>query len=185
MYIKKERRDLNSFVEEYIKKSENIDSNQLYNSKDEKDPYSLQYYQLIEYIKFRNELNKYISGWDLSEDINRTLIKTGKENKLVQDKYCLIDKKWIKKWRAHVGYEEIKKKFKVSDNKTIDDDEHYNWIISIIEKKSKDNLLFPLNNNEIYKNNEVIPDSDFELINNNCYRLFTIGSQKTMDIYNY
>ena len=185
MSIKKKGKDLDSFVEEYLKKSENMEPNQVYNIKDENNPYELQYYQLIEYMKFRNELNTYISGWSLSEDSNRTVVKTGKESKLVQDKYCLIDKKWIKKWRKHVGYEEIKQKFKISENRAIDDDENYNWIIPVIEKNSKDNLLIPLDNNEIYKEHEVIAESDFELINKQCYRLFSIGSQKTMDITNY
>ena len=182
MSYQTKRKDLDLFIKEYLEKSETMEPNQIYNIKDEKNPFKLQYYQLIEYIKFGNELNKYLSDWSLDEESNCSLIKAGKEtNKLIQNEHCLIDKKWIKKWRDHVGYEEIKQYFKISNNKIIDDEENFNWIISIIEKNSKNNLLFPLNNNNIYKKNEVIEDSDFELINKQWYRLFSIGSQKTMD----
>ena len=58
-------------------------------------------------------------------------------------------------------------------------------VSKIIEKYSQDNLLFPLNNSKIYVNSEVVPDFDFELINKECYRLFTIGAKKTFDISNY
>ena len=47
MSIKKKGKDLDSFVEEYLKKSENMEPNQVYNIKDENNPYELQYYQLI------------------------------------------------------------------------------------------------------------------------------------------
>ena len=186
MSIKKERKKIDVLIEELVKKSENMDLNQIYNAKNDEDPYLLQYYQLIEYIKFRNDVNTYIKSWDLSEDSNvRSQIFTGNRPQLVQERHCLIDKRWIKKWRRHVGYEEIKNKFYQNRYKIIDNDDNYNWIVPIIEKNSKDNLLFPLDNNGIYENNEVIQGSDFELITKKCYQLFSIGSQKTMDITNY
>ena len=59
------------------------------------------------------------------------------------------------------------------------------WILNIIEKNSKDFLLSPLDNSGIYKNNEVICDADFELITNDCYKLFILGAQKNMYNTNY
>ena len=186
MSIKKDRKKVDSLFEELLKKSENLDPNQIYNTKDDEEPFLLQYYQLIEYIKFRNDLNTYIKGWSLSEDSNNvTQIFTGNNQHLFQQKLCLIDKKWIQKWRKHVGYEEIKDKFHKYGYKLIDNNDNYKWIIPIIEKNYKDNLLHPLDNKGIYnENNEVIPDSDFELISNDSYKLFSIGSKKTMDITN-
>ena len=173
---------------ENINNIQNIENKQIYNIKDEKMPFNLQYKQLIAYLQFRNEINKYISGWSLIENTeNKTQISQDiKYNKITQDNYCLINKEWIRKWRKHVGYEEIKNYFeKIGNNNNIDEKKHYDNIIKIIEINSKDNLLYPLNNDGIYMNNEVIPDADFELINEKCYKLFTIGSQKTMDINNY
>ena len=177
--------NVDKFVEEFLKKKGNLKINQIYNIQDEKNPFDLQYYQLIAYLEFRNEINKYISGWSLSENTeNMTQIHGQNEQiKIVQDNYCLIDKEWIRKWRKHVGYEEIKKYFGNldNDNNKINDSMHYNNIIEIIENNSKDHLLTPLDNKGIYKNNEVILDSDFELINEKCYKLFTIGSNQIMD----
>ena len=181
----------NEFFTNYLTKylDENKDSDQIYNIKCSEMPFFIQYNQLIAYLKFRNELNKYISGWSLlheRENLTEILVN-GQKAILSQQNYCLIDKNWIRKWRKHVGYEEIKNKFvKLKhNNNDIDDNNNYIWINEIIEKNSKDNLLSPLDNSGIYKNNEVVPDSDFELINEECYKLFIIGAEKKMDITNY
>jgi hypothetical protein len=58
-------------------------------------------------------------------------------------------------------------------------------MVEIIDKNSKDNLLCPLDNSSVYENNEVIPDSDFELINRECYELFTIGAKRSIDKNNF
>jgi hypothetical protein len=114
------------------------------------------------------------------------MINKKNETNLQQNKYCLIDKKWIRKWRKHVGYEEIKNYFKnLGENNVIDDINNYKWMVEIIDKNSKDNLLCPLDNSSVYENNEVIPDSDFELINQKCYELFTIGAKSSFDKNNY
>ena len=180
---------LENVFEEYKKKLENEENYQVYNIKDNEYPFLLQYHQLIEYLKYRNEINNYIKGWNLSpenDDLKRTMISTKKETNVQQNKYCLIDKKWIRKWRKHVGYEEIKNYFKnLGENIKIDDINNYKWIVEIIDKNSKDNLLCPLDNSSIYENNEVIPDSDFELINQKCYELFTIGAKRSFDKNNY
>ena len=172
----------------FINKLENEENEYIYNTKDETAPFLLQYYQLIEYLKFRQDLNYYISGWfQNGKNNNLTIIENKKEKKsfIEQNKYCLIDKDWIKKWRKHTGYEEIKKKFQELKLPIKSGEKNYQLVSEIIEKHSQDNLLFPLNNSKIYVNNEVVPDSDFELINKECYRLFTIGSKKTTDISNY
>ena len=171
----------------FINKLENEENEYIYNTKDETAPFLLQYYQLIEYLNFRQDLNNYISGWFKTyKNYNLTIIENKEEKKslLEQNRYCLIDKDWIKKWRKHTGYEEIKKKFQELQLPIESGEKNYKLVSEIIEKHSQDNLLFPLNNSKIYVNNEVVPDSDFELINKECYRLFTIGSKKTTDISN-
>ena len=108
--------ELENAFEEYKKKLENEENYQVYNIKDNEYPFLLQYHQLIEYLKYRNEINNYIKGWNLSaenDNLKRTMINKKKETNLKQNKYCLIDKKWIRKWRKHVGYEEIKTILKI------------------------------------------------------------------------
>ena len=183
-----EKFGLKEAFEEYKKKLENEENVQIYNIKEGEYPFILQYHQLIEYLKFRNEINNYINSWNILENKERrqTLIKKKDKTNVRQNKYCLIDKEWIRKWRKHVGYEEIKKYFKnLREKNIIDDMNNYKWIVDIIEKNSKDNLLCPLDNSSVFKNNEVILDSDFELINEECYKLFTMGVKKTIDTSNY
>ena len=176
-------------LEDYINKLGENNQKQIYNIKDEETPFILQYRQLIEYLKFRNEFNKNLEVWNIPlQNQNFTLIDYNFNDIWNNSKYiqscCLIDKKWIEKWRKHVGYDEIKNKLK-NENIILEDNMYYDWIIKIIENNSKQNLLSPLDNNEIYKDNEIICDADFEPINNECYKLFSLGAKKTKDITNY
>ena len=132
------------YLKEYINKLEGRNElNQIYNIKDENTPFILQYLQLIEYLKFRTELNNYILKWDIQNQ-NCTQINFNFENqfKPIEDKFCLIDKNWINKWRKHVGYDEIKTILK-NQNININDIKPQEWILNIIEKNSKELLLSP------------------------------------------
>ena len=46
MSYQTKRKDLDLFIKQYLKKSETMEPNQVYNIKDEKNPFKLQYYQL-------------------------------------------------------------------------------------------------------------------------------------------
>lgn len=76
-----------------INKLENEENENIYNTKDETGPFLLQYYQLIEYLKFRQDLNNYISGWfQTDKNNNLTIIKNKKEKKkLFRTKQILLN----------------------------------------------------------------------------------------------
>ena len=99
---------------------------------------------------------------------------------IVQNIYCLIDKDWLKKWKKHVGYKEIKNKIKEDKIERDLDNNDYKWISEIIDKNYKDNYLYPLDNSIIYKDNEINPLSDFKIIHKDCLNLFnTISKNPT------
>ena len=94
--------------------------------------------------------------------------------------YCLIDRKWIKKWKKHVELKQIKKKIKEHKIERDLNNEDYKWISEIIDKNYKENYLSPLDNNNIYKDDEINPLSDFKVIHKDCFKLFNINSENTL-----
>ena len=142
--------------------------NHIYNIKEEKVPFILQFKQLKYYYnqrkKFKNILSK-----GLNQQENK--------NNVVQNEYCLIDKRWLKKWKKHVGYKEIKNKIKENKIERDLNDNDYQWISEIIDKNYKENYLNPLDNNTIYKDNEINPLADFKVIHKDCLNLFNNHSQ--------
>ena len=75
--------------------------NDLYNKKEVKHPFLLQFKQLKYYYNHRKKFKKLLQENNLNPSRN-----------IVQNIYCLIDKDWLKKWKKHVGYKEIKNKIK-------------------------------------------------------------------------
>ena len=157
--------------------------NHIYNVKEKKHPFLLQFKQLKYYYnttkKFKNNLSKgYISQ---ESDINNL----NPERTVAQNMYCLIDRNWLKKWKKHVGYKEIKNKIKEDKIKRDLDNNDYKWISEIIDKNYEENLLNPLDNNTIYKDNEINPLADFKVIHKDSFKLFNIISNNSIINTNY
>ena len=96
---------------------------------------------------------------------------------MFQNDYYLIDKNWLNKWKECVGYKEFNK---LKLNRDIDDDD-YDTFIKYLPKNIKDIRLFPLDNSNIYLNNEEInPLSEFIIINKACHEVFG-ESRKNMN----
>ena len=96
----------------------------------------------------------------------------------IQNKFYLIDKKWLEQWRKHVGYEEISKiccRNNINRDLTKDD---YGWIKPYIEKNTKENKLGLLNNQIIYNCDLIDRLSDFVVIDKESYKSFTFEFNK-------
>ena len=149
------------------KKSDMIN---IYNKKEGKHPFLLQFKQLKYYYnqrkKFKNILSKGLNPQENNSNV-------------VENEYCLIDKMWLKKWKKHVGYKEIKNKIKENKIERDLDNNDYKWIAGIIDKNYKENYLNPLDNNTIYKDNGINPLADFEVIHKESLNLFKIISESS------
>ena len=80
-------------------------------------------------------------------------------NKYVQNKFCLIDRNWIKIWKRYTGYKEI---FNLYNGNFIQDKDLSN-IKSIIEKNIREKNLVNLDMTKIYKNNSLDINSNFDI----------------------
>ena len=146
-----------------------LNNNHFYNVKEEKNPFLLQFKQLKYYYNQRMEFKKTLSnGLDKNDE---------KINNFIQNEYCLIDKAWLKKWKKHIGYKDIINKIKEIKIERDLDNEDYKWISGIIDKNYKENYLNPLDNNTIYKDNEINPLADFKVIHKESFKLFNINSK--------
>ena len=141
--------------------------NHIYNIKEGMPPFQLQFKQLKYYYNLRKKFKNI-----LSQGLNP-------QNNVVENEYCLIDKMWLKKWKKHVGYKEIKNKIKETKNEKDLDDKDYKWIAGIIDKNYKENYLNPLDNNTIYKDNEINPLADFKVIHKDSLDLFIFHSESS------
>ena len=153
------------------------DHNNIYNRKEGKNPFILQFKQLKYYYNLRKKFKNALSGNNSQEDGK---IGLNPKNIIAQNMYCLIDRKWLKKWKNHVGYKEIKNKINEHKIKRDLDNEDYKWISEIIDKNYRENYLILLDNNSIYKDNEINPLSDFKVIHKDCFKLFNINSENTL-----
>ena len=123
--------------------------------------FKLEFQQLIAYYNFRLHFKE----------------KLEKENseKYDNQKYYLIDKKWLKTWKLHVGYNEIcqersdKGKYLTELNNN-----DYNDILPYLKIFCNKNTIFPLVNKDIYNKGVINPISDFIVVDKNCYDIFII-----------
>ena len=152
--------------ENYLNNLSENEISQIYNLPEDKlKQHKIQLKQLIEYFNFKLELNSGLSDPD---------------NKMKYiDEIYLIDKTWLKKWKKHVGYKEIKKFYnKFKPNKLSEND--FDWIEpNIINNKSKQ-FLNPLDNKNIYNNKkkfELEIYSEFAIVNKKCFNLFSFGNK--------
>ena len=126
--------------------------------------YFLEFRQLKEYYNFHMKFQTYMGDKE-------------KIGKLFQNDYYLIDKIWLNKWKECVGYNDI---IKLNLNRDINEND-YDLFIKFLPKNIKDIRLFPLDNSNIYLNNEdVNPLSDFIIINKACHDVFK-ESRKNMN----
>ena len=168
-------------------------NNHVYNEKKGKYPFLLEFKQLKHYYnqrkEFKNDLSLgYFSPDNEENESNPSNNSQKKEDvqfkpqkKISQNMFCLIDRKWLIKWKKHIGYKEIKNKIK--EVKINNND--YNWISEIIDKNYKENYLNPLDNNVIYKDNEIDPSTDFKVIHKDSFKLFSIISENSDKNQNY
>jgi len=150
--------------------------NHIYNKKGEKHPFLLQFKQLKYYYNLRKKFKIIISENNPKKDENNL----NPPRNVVQNLYCLIDRKWLIKWKKHVGYKEIINKIKEDKMERDLDNNDYKWISEIIDKSYKENYLNPLDNNTIYKDNVINPMADFKVIHKDCLKLFNINSKNTI-----
>jgi hypothetical protein len=144
--------------------------NHIYNIKEGIPPFLLQFKQLKYYYNQRKKFKNILSQGLNPQENN---------SNVVENEYCLIDKMWLKKWKKHVGYKEIKNKIKENKIERDLDNNDYKWIAGIIDKNYKENYLNPLDNNTIYKDNGINPLADFEVIHKESLNLFKIISESS------
>jgi len=157
--------------------------NHIYNEKKGKYPFLLQFKQLKYYYNLNKEFKKSVSLGYLSQEKNENNLNPSKA--IAQNMHCLIDNEWLKKWKKHVGYKEIKNKIKDNKKEKDLDNNDYKWISEIIDNNYKDNYLNPYDNNAIYENNEIKSLADFKVIHKDCFKLFNINSENKLINNNY
>ena len=100
-------------------------------------------------------------------------------NKYVQNKFCLIDRNWIKIWKRYTGYKEI---FNLYNGNFIQDKDLSN-IKSIIEKNIREKNLVNLDMTKIYKNNSLDINSNFDIFLVKFIHFFIPENIKNKEIF--
>ena len=122
------------------------------------DQFKLEFQQLKAYYNFRLNFKKKLREGNYPNDGIR---------------YYLIDKKWVHKWKNHVGYNHISQN-RIDNgmsNKELNDSD-YKAILPFFIIFSNKYTIFPLDNKVIYNNGEINPLSDFIIVDQNCYNVF-------------
>ena len=168
---------MNTLFEFGINKKEDT---QIYNMhENENNLFRIQFKQLIIYFNFRRKFKQALNtGTCIVKDPI-----SGKERNnegYIQNLFYLIDKKWLEQWRKHEGYEEISKYCHQNNvNRDLNEDD-YIWIKPYIEKNTRENKLWLLNNQIIYKSDKIDRLSDFAIINKESYKSFTFEFNKNL-----
>ena len=153
-------------IQNYINKLDENKIKQLYNLNHEGlKPHIIQFNQLIEYFNFKSKIKSQLSN-------------PNNKGEALNEIY-LIDKRWLKKWKKHVGYNVIKKFYICNIKKNEINKDDYDLIEPIINYNTQ-NLLTPLDNFNIYNNKgEINFYSEFIIVNKKCFELFSLGSEKS------
>ena len=166
-------------IQNYINKLDENQIKQLYNLNHEGlKPHIIQFNQLIEYFNFKSKIKSQLSN-------------PNNKGEVLNEIY-LIDKRWLKKWKKHVGYNVIKKFYNDNIKKNELNKYDYDFIEPIINNNTQ-NLLTPLDNFNIYDNKGAINPldnfniydnkgainiySEFIIVNKKCFELFSLGSK--------
>ena len=132
-----------------------INNNQRLNGKYD---FKLEFQQLKAYSNFKIQLKKKL------KEVN--------SNKYENEQYYLVDRKWLKYWKTNIGYTHIcqeRSKNNSYDKEITEND--YNNILPLLQLFCKESI-YPLVNNDIYMNGEIIPISDFIIVDKKCFVLF-------------
>jgi hypothetical protein len=121
--------------------------------------FKLEFQQLKAYYNFRYHFKR--------------KLKEGNSNKYDNEQYYLIDKKWLKNWKMHVGFNNIcQERYNIhSYNKEINDND-YNNILPLLKIFYNQNTIYPLINKNIYYNGEINPISEFVIVDKNSFISF-------------
>ena len=162
--------ETNEKIQNYINSLKEDEYNLIY-KKETLKPHIIQFKQLITYLNFKILLKEKLSNPNTN-------------NESLKEMY-LIDKEWLKKWKWHIGYKEIKafhKKFKKKIMQI--EEKEYDWIEPVIKNNSQI-FLTPLNNEKIYGNkNKFDILSEFIIVNKECYSLFSLNFTKAQNKLN-
>ena len=151
----------------------NCENNNELNSENQQEKnYPIQLYQLIAYFNFQIKLNKeLLEETDSNKNFNNNI------------KLCLIDNSWLQKWKEEVRYFDIKKEY---DNKQLYRElkiSDYKWIKLFINYDEVQIESNPFDNKAIFNDNyEINPLADFEIVDDNCYKLFSTGCRNTKNL---
>ena len=160
-------------IQNYIDKLDENRFNLVYNIQTEQlKPHIIQFKQLIAYLNFKIFLKEKLSNLNT-------------KNESLKEMY-LIDKEWIKKWKMHIGYKNIKTFYNLykTKNKVLNMND-YDWIEPVINNNCQ-NFLSSLNNKKIYDNRNVlnINNSEFIIVDKECYSLFSLNFIKEQNKLN-
>ena len=146
-------------IQNYIDKLDENRFNLVYNIPTEQlKPHIIQFKQLIAYFNFKIFLKEKLSNSNI-------------KNESLKEMY-LIDKEWIKKWKIHIGYKNIKTFYNLyKKKKKLLNMNDYDWIEPVINNNCQI-ILSPLNNKKIYDN---INYSEFIIVDKECYSLFSLN----------
>ena len=135
----------------------------------------LLFIQLIIYYNFQRKMDKVLElGYPFLEEKNSINSPMNNEEthksiteKYKQNKFCLINKSWINRWKKFIGYSEIVKLLNKNHFKI----ENYNEEVkNIIKRYSYGNRLLPLKMYDIYKDDKTLDIySNFDIIDLNVF----------------
>ena len=138
--------------------------------------------QLIKYFRFRRRFDELLendsekNNINLNQSLENNKSNETSKNKIfnpqshIQNRWCLIDKSWINKWKKHIGYQEIIQLIKKNEIKESD----YENIKPIIQRHSSENRILPLDMSRIYENNNLNILSDFDIIYLKLFEEFSV-----------
>ena len=122
--------------------------------------------QLYYYYNFRRKITFLLENGKKTninlaskEDCIDSEFKEIELNKYINDKFCLIDKNWINKWKTYIGYSDI---YNSLQKKPIKEEDFTN-IKTILEKNIRRKNILPLDMSKIYNNKMLDINSNFDI----------------------
>ena len=115
----------------------NVYDDDIYNKKEGKHPFLLKFKQLKYYYNLGKKLKNNISLGYIPQEDDKNEYNPSRNISL--NLYGLIDRKWLKKWKKHIGYKEIKNKIRENKIERDLDNNDYKLISEIIDKNYKEN----------------------------------------------
>ena len=151
-------------IQKYIDSLDENQYNQIYNLVNDKlKSHIIQFKQLISYFNFKLYLRKLLSDKNTN-------------NKQIEELY-LIDKEWLKNWKIHTGYKNIKKFYNsMKRNNDLIENKDDDWLLPTINNNFQSLKLIPLDNSKIFINNkELNLYSEFVIVDKNSFFRFSLN----------